>query len=91
MSEPDFSDLGEPEASLAAGIFTLEYEEPEGLPESVKATMTEDEITEAEAKIAASSEEGKKQIEDRARGMTEIISEFVRDVMGGDSDSSGSP
>ena len=40
--------------------------------------MTEDEITEAEAKIAVSSEESKKQIEDRARGMTELISEFVR-------------
>jgi hypothetical protein len=78
MSDPDFSDLGEPEASLAAGIFTLEYEDPPGLPDDVKENMTEAEITEAEAKIAVSSEESKKQIEDRARGMTELISEFVR-------------
>ena len=88
MSDPDFSDLGEPEASLAAGIYDLESpddEESPGLPESVKATMTEDQIAEKEAEIAEQSEKGKKQIEDRARGMAELISAFVNAVVDPDS------
>ena len=85
MSDPDFSDLGEPEASLAAGIYDLESpddEEAPGLPESVKATLTDEQIAEKEAEIAEQSDKGKKQIEDRARGMAELISNFVSAVVG---------
>ena len=91
MSNPDFSDLGEPEASLAKGLYDLNSSDGEpgadrgGLTDELKEKLKDDDekngtttLADAEAKIAESEEKGKKQTEDRARGMAKLIEEYLR-------------
>ena len=91
MSDPDFSDLNEPERTLAKGFYDLDSSDedsdgdPGGLTDELKEKLKDDDekngtttLADAEAKIAESEAKGKKQTEDRARGMATLIEEYLR-------------
>ena len=91
MSNPDFSDLNEPEKTLAEGLYELDSSDGEpgadrgGLTDELKEKLKDDDekngtttLADAEAKIAESEAKGKKQTEDRARGMAKLIEEYLR-------------
>ena len=87
MSDPDFSDLNEPEKTLAEGFYDLDSptEDPGGLTPELRAKLRDDDekngtttLADAEAGISESSAKGKKQTEERARGMARLIEEYLR-------------
>ena len=87
MSDPDFSDLNEPEKTLAKGLYDLDSsdEDPGGLTDELEAKLKDDDekngtttLADTKAKIAESEAKGKKQTEDRARGMATLIEEYLR-------------